>query len=475
MSEHTTRRPAPSLLSVLLPLLAAARPACGQERVFQRFMLLTLGLVITLGRHTVTQILVSLGAGQTDWSAWYRLFSTPRVDVDRLPRILLRQVLQTVPKRHILPVVLDATQLPRSSRRFPGVGWAPAPRTPPFRRGIHLAQRWELLSWLTPRSAAGDSRAIPLRTGLIRSARSRPCGDIPVRTEWQAGLALVVWLRAELIRLGRARQQVLVIADGAYSTAKLWAALPAHVTLLARCAKNRALYALPERPPARRGRPRKYGVRGPTPHAWLAATHPWQTTTLRVRGRARTLRYDVTGPWLVRGAPAQPLFLLVVRGVQATARHRQRAPILYLVSAGTDRVGQPVLPLPAPQLLAWAWQRWEVEIMHRELKQGFGLGEQQAWSPAAAPATVAWVVWTYGVLVLTGYRVWGLGPGPVPDLGRWWTARRWSLGRLWQGLRQELWREADFSPVWTRSPDTWAEMTAWLTTRTNATQGFRRG
>ena len=108
--------------------------------------------------------------------------------------------------------------------------------------------------------------------------------------------------------------------------------------------------------------------------------------------------------------------------------------------------------------------------MHRELKSGFGLGEQQAWSPTAAQATVAWVVWTYALLVLTGYRVWGLGPGTVPALGRWYTARRWSLGAIWQALRAELWQEADLSPGWTRFPDTWAEMATWSATRTTATR-----
>jgi hypothetical protein len=462
-------------LPVLLPLLSTARAACHQERVFQRFALLTLGLVITLGRHQLTKVLASLGAGQTDWSAWYRVFTVPRVDVLGLQRTLLGQVLRHVPKHRLLPVVLDATQLPRSSRRFPGVGWTHAPRTPPFRRGIHRAQRWELLSWLTPRSASGDCRAIPLRPALIRSPTSQPCGDIPAQPEWQAGLALLSWLRAELVRCGHARQRLLVLGDGAYSTAKLWAALPHQVTLLARCAKNRALYALPPVPmPGTRGRPRQYGDRGPTPDATLRTTTAWQTTTLMVRGRPRTLRFTVTGPWLVQGAAAVPLFLLVVRGVQATPRHRQRAPVWYLVNAHRDAKGRWVLPLPVPQLLGWAWQRWEVEVMHRELKGGFGLGEQQAWTPTATTTVTAWVVWTYALLVLTGYRVWGLGPGPIPTLGRWHTARRWSLGRLWQGVRQELWQDADLSPGWTRSPDAWAEMAAWIATRTTAPQAAHR-
>jgi hypothetical protein len=474
MAEHSTR-PRP-LVPILFSLLAAHRSACRQDRVFARLVLLTVGLVATLGRHTLTQVLVTLGAGTADWSAWYRLFNRPRLQRARLERLLLGQVLRQVPRHVVLPVVLDATQLPRSSARFPGVGWTRAPRTPAWRRGIHLAQRWELLSWLVPRSAAGDSRAIPLRTALLRSARSRPCGTVPERTEWAAGRDLLTWLRTELDRVGRRRQRVLAIADGTYSTAKLWAALPHQVTLLARCAKHRALFALPPRSQTGPGRRRKYGDRGPTPQTWLTTCRHWQQTTVMVRGRAIPLTYSVTGPWLVKPAAGQPLFLLVVKGIERGrgAHRRQRDPAYWLVSARQAPHGTWVLPLPAAELLAWAWQRWEVEVMHRELKSGFGLGEQQTFSAAGAQTVVAWVVWTYAILVLAGYRAWGLGPGPLPALGGWWSGRRWSLGTLWQALRQELWQCGEFQPVWARSPDEWAAMTTWLGTQLNATQGYHR-
>jgi hypothetical protein len=474
MAEHTT--PARPVLPALFPLLAAHRAACRQERVFARLLLLTVGLVATLGRHTLTQVLVTLGAGTVDWSAWYRLFNQPRLRQVRLERTLLREILRHVPRHAVVPVVLDATQLPRSSGRFPGVGWTRAPRTPAWRRGIHLAQRWELLSWLVPRSAAGDSRAIPVRTALLRSARTRAMGTVPLRAEWQAGRDLLDWLRAELDRVGRRRQWVLVIADGTYSTARLWAALPHHVTLLARCAKNRALFALPPRAHTGPGRRRKYGDRGPTPQAWLTARHGWQQTAVTVRGRMIPLTYSVTGPWLVKPAAAQPLFLLVVKGCERGRgpHRRQRDPAYWLVAARRAPHGTWVLPRPAAELLAWAWQRWEVEVMHRELKRGFGLGEQQAFSAAGAQTVVAWVAWTYAVLVLAGYRAWGLGPGPVPAVGGLWTGRRWALGTLWQAVRQELWQCGEFQPVWPRSPDRWGEMAAWLRTQLNATQGYRR-
>jgi hypothetical protein len=183
----------------------------------------------------------------------------------------------------------------------------------------------------------------------------------------------------------------------------------------------------------------------------------------------------VTGPWLVKGAPFQPLALLVVKGIdrgRGTTR-RQRDPQFFLVTVEMTQEDEWTLPLPVAELLAWAWQRWEVEVMHRELKSGFGLGQQQAWSDNGAATITPWVVWIYAVLILVGYRTWSLGSGTGPDLGGWYAARRWSIGRLRQALRQELWQLGEFHPVWTRSPDTWREITTWVGTHTNAVVGTR--
>ncbi len=194
-----------------------------------------------------------------------------------------------------------------------------------------------------------------------------------------------------------------------------------------------------------------------------------------VRGRTIPLHATVTGPWLIQGAPFQPLALIVVRGIDhgKGVSRRQRDPQFFLVTLTMTQEDEWHLPLPLAELLAWAWQRWEVEVMHRELKSGFGLGQQQAFSEQGAALIIPWVVWVYALLILTGYRTWGLGPGSVPDLGGWWMARRWSIGRLRQGLRHELWQLGDFQPVWTRSPDSWHEITTWVGSQTNASLGAR--
>lgn len=299
--------------------------------------------------------------------------------------------------------------------------------------------------------------------------------DEPERTETQGARALVIWLRHHLDRGHRTTQRLLVLGDGAYSTAPFLLDLPQRVTILARCARNRALFHLPSYRATGRGRQRRYGERGPTPQATLHATTSWQTVPVVVRGRTIPLTAAVTGSWVIQGAPFQPLALLVVKGIdrgRGTTR-RQRDPQFFLVTLEMTQEDAWDLPLPLDDLLAWAWQRWKVEVMHRELKSGFGLGQQQAWSDGGAAHIIPWVVWVYALLILVGYRTWGLGPAAGADLGRWYTARRWSIGQVRQGLRQEFWHLGDFQPVWTRSAENWQEMTTWIGSQTNALLGTR--
>jgi hypothetical protein len=476
MSPHHTAPTAPTLARTWFDLLAAYRAGVRQERTFVRLVLLTVACLLGFGRQTLTRWLLGLGVTEQDWTAWYRLFNQPRLHLATLQATLIDQVLAVIPATEaVLVVVLDATQLPRTSRRFPGAGITRAVRGLRWPRGLTIAQRFVGLSVLLPRSPAGDSRAIPLKWLLLRSATTGPCGDEPERTEAQGGRTLIVWIRQQLDRAHRAGQSLLVVGDGAYSTAPVLANLPPAVSVLARCARNRALFALPLYRAHGRGRQPRYGTRGPTPQATLHAATEWQTVRITVRGRTIPLTVTVTGPWLIHGAPFQPLALIVVRGI-AQGRgvsRRQRAPQFFLVTLDMQQEDEWTLPLPLTELLAWAWQRWEVEVMHRELKSGCGLGQQQAFSDQGAATIIPWVVWGYALLILTGYRTWGLGPGPAPAMGRWWSARRWSIGQLRQGLRQELWQLGEFQPVWTRSPDTWGEITVWVDSQTNAVQGAR--
>jgi hypothetical protein len=471
----TTCATLPPLLHHLQTLLAAHRPAFRQDRTLTRSVALLFGHLFAFGRHTITQSLLSLGLTDADWSAFYRLFSLPRFDADRLRRQLLQETLAHSDPAQPYVVVVDGVQVPRSSRTMPGTSWLKAPRTPVFKPGIHRAQRFLHLAYLLPREQ-GYSRAVPLAWDPAFPEKAVPGAAAP-RKEWEAGLGAVQRCRVELDAAGRGDQRLLALGDSTFDTRGMWAGLPERTTLLTRCARNRALYHLPP-PTTGRGRPRVYGDRARRPHEWLGEREGWQQTIVPVRGRQIPLTYRVEGPYVVRGAPQPPLFLLVVHGVaQRRAerrRWRQREPQYFLVAA-EHREGAWVLPYAAPELLAWAWQRWEVEVAHREVKGQWGLGEPQCWSAQGTVRSVQWQAWAYGVLVLAGYRTWGLCGHPTGPPGRWWRgARRWSFNTLWRALRAALWGTTEFRAVWAGSAPTWEKLETRLTGLHNAVAGSVR-
>jgi hypothetical protein len=295
--------------------------------------------------------------------------------------------------------------------------------------------------------------------------------------EWEAAITFVKWVRDELDKAGRLHQWVLLLADGAYDNVGFWRSLPHHTVALVRTARNRRLR---EMPPAYagRGRRRKYGEVAPKPNDWLKESKGWHHCLVAVRGRYIKHRYQVHGPYLRERAAEHPCFLLVVAGASWKAGKREpkrvkRQPAFYLVSA-VERNGQWQLLLPVEQLLAWIWQRWELEVAHREMKSGFGVGEKQCWNPRSALLGVQWSVWVYALLLLAGYRCWGwLGGPPTPT--RWWHgARRWSLNTLWRSYRAELWGQPHFRATFSSTKSDWPKTDDLLADLNNAVSAAAR-
>lgn len=452
------------LLKHLFALLQAHRGIFKQERTYQRVLALVLAELFVFARHTITQLLMSLGQTEQEWSSWYRLFSQRRFCYERASEVVFRETLRHVNAEEVYVVAGDATQTPRSSRKLEGAGWLRNLRTPPFMVGIHAAQRWFNGCWLLPLQA-GYSRALPIHWQPAFTEKSQPKAHPPVK-ESEAALGFLRWLREQLTRGGRLTQRVLFIGDGRYDSVGLWQALPTGVIMLARSAKNRLLYHLPQPQPRQRGRKRLYGERAATPQQLWQQRTGWQKHTLEVRGRTRHLQVKVAGVFVRKGAAGCPLFLLLVRGKDNA--HTRREPLPFLVNAQQADDGSWQLPLPLETLLLWAWQRWELEVCHRELKSNFGLGNKQCFNPHAAVASVQWSAWVYALLLLAGYRTFGLTAAPaVPT--RWWRGSpRWSLNTLWRTYRTAFWQQHQFHPLCSPTPPDWAEKELLLAALRNA-------
>ena len=84
MSNSTAPTSSSPLLDTFFGLLAAYRCAVKQEHVYVRLAQLSIGSLLSLGRHTINQMLVALGLGADDWSAWYRLFNCRRINLEHV-------------------------------------------------------------------------------------------------------------------------------------------------------------------------------------------------------------------------------------------------------------------------------------------------------------------------------------------------------------------------------------------------------
>jgi hypothetical protein len=452
MNDTRRAEEKPGLFPEMMRLLGKCEQAYGQRRVFKRVMALVMAELFAFGRHTVTQLLLTLGLTDEDWSAWYRLYSHKRFEEEATSAQMLQEMLVEVPETEPFVMGEDAFPVPRCSQKMPGSGWMRGLQTAKFQAGIQRGQRFVEGSWLPP-LVNGFSRAIPLRCLPAFTAKSVPCAQEP-RTEVEAGLAILHWTRQQMDLAGRSEQRLMTLNDGSYDTLKFWPGLPARTIGVVRTARNRCLYALP--PEDAHGN-RKYGDKAPAPHEWLKMRKGFRYQDVMVRGHSRRMRYQVQGPFVRDELPDIPLMLLVIGGGKRPkgSRRQNYKPCFFLVSAVlVDGVWS--LPLPIAQLLAWLWQRWELEIAHRQMKSGLGLGEKQCWNENATVATVQWSVWIYALMMLAGYRTWGNDSGAKPP-GLWRAApRRWSFNTLWRALRAELWQQPDFRATWTWSRDNWS-------------------
>jgi hypothetical protein len=341
------------LLKQVLILVMLHRELFRQERVYLRTILLIVSELFAFSGHRVTDLLRAVGLVKEDWSAWYRLWEKPgRFVEERAGAVLFKQTLAHVESSEPYVIGIDSTQVWRDSQKMEGTAWLKCGRTPPWKVGIHRAQRFLNGSWLTP-LAAGFSRAIPLRFLPAFPAKAVLKGHEACKEQ----LYFVSWVRTQLDGQGREQERVLCLADGVCDKPDFWTGLPAQITALVRTAKNRVLWywPSPESQP-RRGPQRIYGERAPAPQDYNRLRTGWQTAHLTVRGHTRRTVYRVEGPFLRQGMSSVPLFLIVVRGQQYTrfGQTKQREPVFYSVNA-IEENGTWQLPLPVTTLLTWAW------------------------------------------------------------------------------------------------------------------------
>ena len=452
MNDNKTPSEKRELLSEITKITNECREGYKQKRIFDRVQALQWAELCGYGRKTITQLILTLGVGEGDWSSWYRVFSEDRYAEEKHSQVIMSEALRHVEVSQPFIVGGDGFHVVRRSKTMPGTNWMRGTNTAKFKPGVERGQRYTEISWLTP-VENGYSRAIPLRCMSAFAKKAVNCREEDKKSESESVLEGLHWAREEMDKNGREAQELLTLNDGNFDNISYWNGLPENTKAVVRTARNRVLYYLPKKDAHGN---RKYGRRARAPHEWLKKRKLFKKKKVTIRGQERMMSYRVRGPFVREGASNHPMYLLVIGGGKRPegSRRQRYDPCYFLISARQE--GEKwVLPFPITDILTWVWQRWELEVAHRQMKSGLGLGQKQSWHKIGTIRTVQWTVWVYSLIMMAGYNLWKNGVGNDPP-GRWRKRpARWSFNSVMRQIRVEMWQLSDFQASWPPSPDNW--------------------
>lgn len=332
------------------------------------FLLLALGFVLSSVRHTIANYLWRSGACLVrHYTRFYAFLGGPFFcEMDGLWRAVIRLAARQVPKGEPIRLRVDETVCKKSGEEV-----RPADT---YRNGAGTArQEWRtlygicfVLGEMRVRLPGWSEGFVSVPVGLevyLKEEKAEELGRQYVRRS-RLGGRLVERVAEEV----GPKRRVLSVQDGNYATQYFLRDLPEKVGVVGRLPKNAALYGRPEpKPEGKPGPQPKKGEEIGSPKELAESGLEWEEHPTEEDAKV----YSFEAIWQ-SVLPGKVLRVVILRRPHLkdadSAKKRKR----YLeVFFTTD------LRLGAEQILEEYRGRWSIEILIREAKESFGLGQDR--------------------------------------------------------------------------------------------------
>lgn len=414
----------PTLLATWLEIVAPWRAVFPQGRTYRRAVRQALGSLCCVGRRCLSRILWAVGRQARSWSAEYFLHSRCQWDAQAPFQAILDRALPLCRGR-LVGVAVDDTRLRKTGRCIAQAAFYRDPLSPPFHVNLVRAIRFLQASLLVPchRQAPFSTRALPIRfEDVPRVKKPSRQAEASVVTAYKAAIN-VHNLSQRFVTMAQAVRQaldaaggrltILVLAvDGSFCNRTCVRDVLDRTELIGRTRKDATLCRR-----AAAGTRRVYDTKTFTPEEVRhEEAYPWRETKVCSGGKRRKIRYKEVPDLLWRGgARRRRLRLFVVAPTpyrkRTSAKFYYRQPA-YLLT--TD------LQSGAHALLQIYFDRWHIEVNHREEKDTLGIGQAQLWNPDAVPKQPALSVAAYSALLLASLLSFGAARGTAyATLPKW--------------------------------------------------------
>jgi len=436
---------------MILSIMLEWKKVFPQPRTAHRAIRQALCCVCVLGRRTVARsYLVRLDPG--DFSSDYKLLSRCRWLAQDLFDPILQEAIAMCEGK-FLPLAADDTRLKKTGKKIASAHWGRDPLSPPFHLNLHYGLRFLHTAVLLPlhKKHSLSARALPVFFQEVAPVKkpSRKASDEEKRAYRKAikernlstqAVAMMKQLRQRVDEL-RGEAKILAFAfDGSYCNRTVLCADVERTVVIARARKDAKLCW-----PAGEGR-RIYSKDSFRPEEVLKdEKQQWQQASIFHGGQTRTIYYKEVNHILWRRAGGgRRLRLLVVR--PTPYRKTKKGRLLYRQPAYLLTND---LETEATELIQIYFDRWQIEVAHKEMKESLGLGQAQVRVEASVSRQPALSVATYSAMHLAALKVYGAQRsqqlGPLPKYQR--DKRRASCQELIRKVRHEVVEKGELLPI----------------------------
>ena len=413
---------------------------CFTAPSLRHFAVLITGWVLTVGTHTISQVVLTTGLHESEhFSAAYRFFLNAKWEVDMVACRVFLLIVETFLSDQVeYEVVIDDTLHGHMGPKICGAGVQHDGNASKTGRPIGYGVCFVTIGLAVRLPDISDRIfCLPYAARLWWPRKSK---NRPKRGRYKTKTQLAV----ELIKLTRSWMDrgvtLRVIVDGGYSNKTLIRNRPHGVHITGKVRTDGALYALvgPDRV-GKRGRPRKKGLRLPTPKAMFEDTSlNWEWIWIRLYGKGTIVSVHRFQAIWYKAAGNEPLSIVLV--MDPAGEYPNMAFFDTDTSASDEAT-----------IIRFS-HRWSTEITYRETKSLLGSADAQCRKEASVKKAPMTAYWSYCFVIIWFVTQLRLGKDFLIQRAPWYLRKKdITFSDMLAAARRSR-----FGPVISREPRTQA-------------------
>lgn len=437
-----------SLLKTYIEFTKEWEKSFRQSRTLFRLIRQSLATLCTPGRKTITQAITFMCRDALCWSSEYKLHSRSKWKVEDLFQPVISKVLPYFSNNTFITIALDDTKIKKCGKKIPYTQFHRDPLSPPFHTNFIYGLRILQASVTLPlynlkQENPASPRGIPVRftnvpvikkpgkkateAEIQNYIKSKKTHNLSVAT-----LDIIKELRGCFDQAGAYDKPIIYTCDGSFCNRTIFSEPLERCSILARARKDAKLCF-----PARADSRKIYSDEKFTPeNIRLDKSVSWKKYKFFFGGAYRKIKYkEINDVLWQRGAKRKLLRLIVIAATPY--KNTNKGKTYYREPAYLLTTNRNVL---TSNLIQAYFDRWEIEVNHRDEKTVLGTGEAQVRNIFSVIKQPAFVVASYSMLLLAALSCFGPSRTkeylPLPKWRR--KARRPSCQDMIAILRKEM-------------------------------------